>query len=155
METETNALFKDQSHWIFSEGSEYKNQSFINSWITPELKTGKHAEIVINLGCEKTVNGFYIRNTHFGRHLGRGTKQFTIFTKDVLHETWKPILTSEFKKFAEGNVEQTLFFPLNSILNLQYVQVHVDKFYAKGGGLHYFSKNESEKEGESYTQADQ
>ena len=68
--------FGDMSSWILSEGSEFYSFSTktINSWVTRNNAVGEGAYLVIDLGCSKAINGFYVRNYHYGKRLTYGTK---------------------------------------------------------------------------------
>ena len=68
--------FGDMSSWILSEGSEFYSFSTktMNSWVTRNNALGEDAYLVIDLGCSKTINGFYVRNYHYGKRFMYGTK---------------------------------------------------------------------------------
>ena len=68
--------FGDMSAWILSEGSELYSFSpkTMNSWVTRNNAVGEDAYLVIDLGCSKAINGFYVRNYHYGKRLTYGTK---------------------------------------------------------------------------------
>jgi hypothetical protein len=103
-------IFQYGSHWVLSEGSELRTTNFTNYWVTPDSATGKYAQLVVDLGCMKTVNGFYLRNTHNGRITNRGTKEFTIFTSKNSHDSWEPILNGTFERIWHTGIERTVFF---------------------------------------------
>ena len=68
--------FGDMSAWILSEGSEFYSFSTktMNSWVTRHSAVGEDAYLVIDLGCSKAINGFYVRNYHYGKWFMYGTK---------------------------------------------------------------------------------
>ena len=68
--------FGDMSSWILSEGSEFYSFSTktMNSWVTKYNAVGEDAYLVIDLGCSKAINGFYVRNYHYGKQFMYGTK---------------------------------------------------------------------------------
>ena len=64
---------------ILYEGNEYLiGNHDSNAWIAKNGQTRNNAMIEIDLGCEKNLNGFYLRNFHSGNDWKDGTKKFKI-----------------------------------------------------------------------------
>ena len=66
--------------WILSEGSEFYSYNpkpnLINSWVTRRYdQWSEEPYIIIDLGCVKTINGYYIRNFHMGKKFQDGSKE--------------------------------------------------------------------------------
>ena len=61
---------------ILEEGVEYLEGNDSNSWIANKGQTGENARIDIDLGREKNLNGFYLRNFHSGYNWEDGTEIF-------------------------------------------------------------------------------
>ena len=66
--------------WILSEGSEFYSYNpkpnLINSWVTRRYdQWSEEPYIIIDLGCVKIINGYYIRNFHMGKKFQDGTKE--------------------------------------------------------------------------------
>ena len=63
-------------NWLLTEGSERANWglSFVNSWVTQLTKRGDGNFVIIDLGCKKEINGYYIRNFHRGHNFYGGCK---------------------------------------------------------------------------------
>ena len=122
-----------------------------NYWLSKGNKKGDDARIIVDLGCEKEIDGFYMRNTHNADKNNRGTKNFTLLNSVTADGPWN-ILLHGFLPDANNNVEEiTIFFPLDKIISTQFVMFQVDTFYGKGGGLHFISENEAGKKGQTYS----
>ena len=63
-----------------------------NEWLTPEGATHADAEIIIDMGCRKSVKGLQIKNIN--KKQG-GTRSFTILLSDLPGGPWKSILNTE------------------------------------------------------------
>ena len=120
-----------------------------NYWLTPDQAIGKDDQLVLDIGCEKLVNGFYIRNTHHAHYKKRGTNTFSIDCQ-MKDNSWETIMTDSLEDARVTVTETTFFFPLTSSLSMRYIRFQVDSFYDMGGGLQYFSENEQGHDGVSY-----
>ena len=71
-----NTNFPEGPQYLLTEGSEYFSwgPKFVNSWVVQYNKKGKDYFVVIDLGCSKTINGYYVRNFHKGHKYGSGCK---------------------------------------------------------------------------------
>ena len=135
---------------ILSEGSELQAKYKSNFWIPPDRATGEQAQLVVDLGCRKEINGFFIRNTHNGHKMNRASKEIIIFVSNSSAEfNEEAVLTINFRNIEESTY-QTNFYGLETNITFQYFMVQVNKFFKYGGGLHYISENESNRRGESY-----
>ena len=135
---------------ILSEGSELLAKYKSNFWVSPDKATGEQAQLVVDLGCRKEINGFFIRNAHNGHRMNRASKEISIFVSNSPAEfNEKAVLTINFCNIEESKF-QTHFYGLETNITFQYFMVQVNKFFKKGGGLHYISENESNRKGESY-----
>ena len=137
---------------VLSEGSETMFSNFtINYWISREGSTGDNARLVVDLGCLKTVDGFYLRNTHNAYRFNRATQHFTLFSSKKIEVGWKPILKNIFPEMNPGEIEKTHFFPLAKNVEMRYVRFQVESYYKSAGGLHYIAEHVAGSgEGESY-----
>ena len=136
---------------VLTEGTEVWGGNY---WITPASATGSKAQLVVDLGCEKTVNGFYVRNTHNGKRRNRAMNEFIIFTSSTSSGPWDEVLRESLEDATQAEIEMTVFFPLPIIfyyMTVRYVMVQVDSYYGYSGGLQYFSENEADKEGATYS----
>ena len=144
-------MFTNSFENVLTEGSELQAKHLTNYWIAPERE---NVQLVVNLGCPKEINGFYIRNTHNAHKNNRATKKFSIFVSNSSEEFGElPILTGDFKSEKIKPPSKTVFFPLEKKVTTQFFMFQVDKYLRKavGGGLHYISENPSTMIGETYS----
>ena len=135
---------------VLSEGSEIQAVNRSNFWMAPDRAIGKNAQLVVDLGCLKKVNGFFIRNTHNGQQMNRASKKVSIFVSNYSTEfEEEAVLTVNFSSIAESKF-QTHFYGLEKDITFKYFMVQVDKIFGDSGGLHYISENEEDRKGESY-----
>ena len=109
------------------------------------------AYFIVDLGCEKTINGFYLRNTHNAERYNRGTGEFTIFSQIIPGDQWKELVNGELEEISRTSLELTNFIAIENSSTVRFVKFQVDSFYGSGGGLQYFAVNEMENIGESYS----
>ena len=64
-------------------------------WLAEEGAIDSDAEVVIDMGCVKTVKGLQMKNIK--RNQG-GTKIFTIFVSESIEGPWKEIFTDKFSE---------------------------------------------------------
>ena len=75
-------LFESQYDHRFPAKNVFLNENDVkgkNYWLSPNMKKGQEAFFILDLGCNKLVRGFLIRNTHNAFHHDRGTQRFNIF----------------------------------------------------------------------------
>ena len=144
---------------ILYEGNEYLEESTdSNAWIGKNGKTGDNAMIKIDLGCEKILNGFYLRNFHSGENWKDGTKQFKVTFCDSASSVTSVSSVSEgcqdrifqLNSISKINSEKTVFFPLDPVLSVRKIAIRILTFFGQRGGLHYFRENEKPNPGSSY-----
>ena len=109
-DTVSNPDFQNTAHMVLTEGTEVFGPSLTNYWLSPNRAAGSEAQLVLDLGCEKMVNGFYIRNTHQAHFMERGTKDFSIYMSETSDGSWKNILTGTLENAAIMKTEMTFFF---------------------------------------------
>ena len=63
----SNLLTLGTDHWSGYGSSNPSIQYDANYWLTEQEKTGEEQGFILDLGCEKTVQGLTLRNTHNGR----------------------------------------------------------------------------------------
>ena len=90
---------------VLSEGSELLAQNLTNFWASPNNAIGRMARLVLDLGCFKKINGVYIRNTHSGHRVNRGTETETLwFSSNVLNAS----LAGGVTEFSRENLRASI-----------------------------------------------
>ena len=129
------------SHVLTNE-TDYADASDTNYWVAGTGKSGVNARLFLYLGGQKTVSGFYMKNTRSAQYNNVGTKKFTIFASATPTGPWTDsILTDTLSNVINipvGEIE-VIRFPIKPISNVKYVMFQVDSFYATAGGLQYFA----------------
>ena len=69
------------------------NEEDGNKWLSEEGAIDADAEVIIDMGCVKTVRGLQMKNIK--RNQG-GTKIFTIYVSESIEGPWKEIFTDKF-----------------------------------------------------------
>ena len=141
-------LTHEDSALVVSEGTEIYHYNY---WLAAPGKTGEEAQVVVDLGCEKMINGVYLRNTHNGDRNDRGTERFSLFgslsADGPMFDLGRGVLEDSRSQVAE----KTEFFPFILPTKARFLMFQVDSFYGEGGGLHFLAENERDKIGQSYT----
>ena len=140
----------ENSALVVSEGTEFYQHNY---WLAAPGMTGEEARVVVDLGCEKMINGVYLRNTHNGYLNDRGTKMFSLFGSMSDEGDWFTFSEGIMEDSRHQVAEKTEFFPFNfiSAIKVRFLMFQVESFYGEGGGLHYIAENEVDKIGKSYT----
>ena len=144
----TGLLNSDAVDLVLTEGTEVYKENY---WLSENNKKGKNARLVLDLGCEKEINGLYIRNTHNSFKHNRGTEGFTLFKANTADGPWEDLKSGVLKEGKDMEVEITEFFSLDEIISTQFIMFQVDSFYGYGGGLHYIAENDAAKSGHTYS----
>ena len=139
---------------ILEENNEYVEGNYYNAWVAGRGQTGDNAMIEIDLGCDKIINGFYLRNFHSGTNWQDGTNQFNItFCSSASFSPGAPACqdrTFNLERISSKQTEKTVFFPLEIAVSVRLVTIRIQSFYGKRGGLQYFRENEISNPGSSY-----
>ena len=112
--------------------------------------------IKIDLGCQKDLNGFHVRNFHSGNNWEDGTKQFKITLCNSSVSSLTPGSSGcQDRIFNLGKIsnrwfEKTVFIPLEPAVSVRLVAIRIQSFFGQRGGLHYFRENEDPDPGSSY-----
>ena len=106
--------FNNSASMVLTEGTEVNEQNLTNYWLSPWNATGSKAQLVIDLGCNKMVNGFYIRNINHGQNGNQGTGNFTLYMCETADGPWTNILTENLGLFRSIGAEMTFFYPLTT-----------------------------------------
>ena len=71
-----NTNFPEGAEWLLTEGSEIFSWSpkHVNSWVIQYNKKGEAFFVIIDLGCSKSINGYFVRNFHKGHKYNSGCK---------------------------------------------------------------------------------
>ena len=85
-----------------------------NYWIAQDRKVG--GKMIMDIGCEKQIDGFFIRNTHNGNNNDRATKGFTISLWNTPTSTWRNAVTDTSVDVRSVRPEVTVFFPLANVV---------------------------------------
>ena len=130
---------------VLTEGTEVTGPNLTNYWLS---HPGSRAQLVLDLGCSKMVNGFYLRNVQKEK---RGTRDFSIFMSGTSEGSWQKLLSGTLECAEHSETQITFFFPLSTEMTLRYVMFQVDTLYGISGGLHYFSENYADLTGATYS----
>ena len=137
---------------ILSEGTEYMKEGWggssadYNSWVA---ETGQILDI--DLGCMKTVNGFYLRNFHSGSEWKDGTKDLEITACDsTVFSACQHSKKYSLSQIDKASSDITEFIPLEEEIRVRFVRIRILSIYGERGGLHYFRENRSPIHGASY-----
>ena len=130
---------------LLTEGSEFMEEEEFTSWY------GQNVQTTIDLGCVKTINGFYARNFHSGQTWQDGTEQLEVsICNSTVFTECQDSQTFTIPKITGASMEKTIFFPLNEEVTARFVRIKIKSYYGVRGGLHYFRENESPNVGSSY-----
>merc|ERR1711872_932468 len=66
-----------------------------NYWLTEDRKTGGEQGFIMDLGCEKTVQGLSLRNVRNYHHHDRSTKKFRLLGTTNNNESWKEFIVAD------------------------------------------------------------
>ena len=112
-----------------------------NYWLAED---NTRAEFVLDLGCEKTVDGVELVNTKSGHHDNRGTKQFSVSLRRNSETPWEKVIRATLE---DPRGQQTDSLPLQTFsfpaMSARLVQFNLSSWYGWGGGLQYFSVKEA------------
>ena len=148
-----NPYFASSFSNILTEGTEIISVSsgLLNYWLTNAGASGPDARLVLHLGCEKTINGFYVRNTVHGGKRDRGTRDFSIFSGNSPDGPWDLLIKDTLEDPRSSRLEITFFFHTITNITVEFVMFQIDTFYGPCGGLQYFSENKADLVGETYS----
>ena len=93
----TGLLNSDAVDLVLTEGTEIFKENY---WLSENNKKGKNARHVLDLGCDKEINGLYIRNTHNSFKHNRGTKGFTLFKTNTADGPSAVLVLGRFEKWS-------------------------------------------------------
>ena len=91
------------------------------------------ASIILDLGCEETMNMIQILNSH----KERATKEFTVSVSKDGNGPWEEVVRSTFEdrtKHQQSQPLKTFHFDQKQI---HYVKIDVLSFYGLGAGLKF------------------
>ena len=108
-----------------------------NYWLAPNKQDS--AEVVLDLGCKKTVNLVELVNTHNGKLRDRSMKEFKVFLSDSLEGPWEEVVhqtLEDSRQQADPLPVQTFPFTQRTAKFVKFNQI---SYYGNGGGLQYFA----------------
>ena len=110
-----------------------------NYWLAPDHQD--NAEVVLDLGCKKTVNLVELVNTHNGKHRNHAMKEFKVFLSHSSEGPWEEVVhqtLEDSRQQADPLPVQTFSF---SERTAKFVKFNQLSYYGSGGGLQYFAVN--------------
>ena len=112
-----------------------------NYWLAED---NTRAEFVLDLGCEKMVDGVELVNTKSGLHDNRGTKQFSVSLRQNSEAPWEKVLRATLED-PRGQQTDPLLLQTFSFqaMSARLVKFNLSSWYGWGGGLQYFSVKEA------------
>ena len=107
-----------------------------NYWLTGDGKAGEG--FIMSLGCQKTVVGVNLRNTHNAGFRDRSTKKFRILGSADKNGPWQELLLAnlEDSRLQDPPPFQQLMFPNSAVVS--FVKFELLEYYGNGGGLQFF-----------------
>lgn len=112
-----------------------------NYWLAEERKAGSDQGFILYLGCNKTVVGVMLRNTHDAERRNSGTKRFQVLGSLSEDGPWKELLEESLEDSRQQDpppVQQFLF--ANSAV-VSFIKFIMLDYWGEGGGLQYFAVN--------------
>ena len=136
----SNLLTLDTDHWSGG-GYPPSNPSGphdANYWLTEEEKKGEEQGFIMDLGCEKTVQGVSLRNTHNGRHRDRSTKKFRLRGSLNYNGPWNELLVADLEDSRNQNPPPVQNLTFANSATVRFVKFELLEYWGNGGGLQYF-----------------
>merc|ERR1711872_712621 len=80
---------------ILTLDTDFRSGNDANYWLTEDRKTGGEQGFIMDLGCEKTVQGVSLRNVRNYHHHDRSTKKFRLLGTTNNNESWKEFIVAD------------------------------------------------------------
>ena len=104
--------------------------SLEKEWAGPNNKT---TSIILDLGCEETMNMIEILNSHKERE----TKEFTVSVSKDSNGPWEEVVRSTFEDRTKHQQSQPLQKYHFQSKQIHYVKIDVLSYYGLGAGLKF------------------
>ena len=127
---------------IFSKESDYSwtqdPKDPTNFWLAEGGKVGEEQGFIMSLGCQKTVVGVNLRNTHNAGFRDRSTKKFRILGSADKNGPWQELLLANLEDSRRQDPPplQQLMFPNSAAVS--FLKFELLEYYGRGGGLQFF-----------------
>ena len=108
-----------------------------NYWLTEDHKKGEDQGFVLDLGCEKTVEGLSLRNTHNGGHRDRATKKFRLLGSLNNNGPWNELLVADLEDSRNQNPPPVQNLTFANSAPVRFVKFELLDYWGYGGGLQY------------------
>ena len=135
----SNILTLGTDHWSGYEAKDPSTVYDANYWITEQLKKGEEQGFILDLGCEKTVKGLSLRNTHNGGHRDRATKKFRLLGSLNNNGPWNELLVADLEDSRNQNPPPLQNLTLDNSAFVRFVKFELLDYWGNGGGLQYFT----------------
>ena len=147
---------------LTNEPSDFSNSTHANYWLAKEGEVEGQGFVMRVGNSRRAIVGVHIRNTYNNSNGYWATRTFHLkgsllkepertaqrakentahWTPEILEAAgdWEELLnvSLEENQMLEHPSLQTFFFDVTT--ELRYIWFHLDSFYGKGGGLHYFA----------------
>ena len=146
--TKEKILFESQYDQRFPAKNIFRDEKDVkgkNYWLSPHGKEGSEAFFILDLGCEKIVRGFRIKNTHNAFHHDRGTQRFLIFGAgggeedgDQEEVEWVQLVNEGLEDPRHEHNIPVKVFHLDKPRSVRFIRFIVVSYFGSGGGLQYF-----------------
>ena len=110
-----------------------------NYWLTEDRKTGGEQGFIMDLGCEKTVQGLSLRNVRNYHHHDRSTKKFRLLGSPNNNESWKELIVADLEDSRKQDPPPIQNLTLDNSVIVRFVKFELLEYWGNlGGGLQYF-----------------
>ena len=125
----SNILSLDDDEW---------NGTPANYWLAQDGKTGEEQGFIMYLGCNKTVTGVALKNTHNARSRDRSTRKFRILGSSTKSGPWQELLVADLEDSRNQDPPplQQLIFANSAVVS--FIKFELLEYYGYGGGLQHF-----------------
>ena len=124
---------------IFTLETDYWSGNNANYWLTEDRKTGGEQGFIMDLGCEKKVQGLSLRNVRNYHHHDRSTKKFRLLGSPNNNESWKELIVADLEDSRKQNPPPIQNLTLDTSVIVRFVKFELLEYWGNlGGGLQYF-----------------
>jgi len=110
-----------------------------NYWLTEDRKTGGEQGFIMDLGCEKTVQGLSLRNVRNYHHHDRSTKKFRLLGSPNNNGPWKELIVADLEDSRKQDPPPIQNLTLDNSVIVRFVKFELLEYWGNlGGGLQYF-----------------
>ena len=110
-------------------------------WLAEDLRAGPGQGFTLYLGCNKTVEGVMLRNTHGAKWRDSGTNRFKILGSLNEDGPWQELLEESLEDSRHQDPPPVEQFVFSQPSVVSFIKFELLDYWDTGGGLQYFSVN--------------